>query len=69
VRGIHRSDEIARRAGHGRHGNEMQESIRAEDGEHKSEQNAGNDGGYFHAVILNKRDEISTGFQSSGLMS
>ena len=59
VRGIHRRYEISRRAGHGRHGNEMQKGVRTEDGEHKSEQDAGNDGGDFHAVLLNEIDDIS----------
>ena len=54
VRGIHRSDEIARRAGHGRHFYEVQKGIRAEGGEHKSEQDAGDDGGDFHGVMMNR---------------
>jgi hypothetical protein len=41
----------------------MQEGIRAEDNEHQSEQDAGDDRGDFHAAMLNRTGDISTRFQ------
>ena len=43
----------------------MQKGIRAEDGEHKSEQDAGNDGGDFHVVMITGFGDFSTLFQST----
>lgn len=57
---IHRTEKRASRSGHGRHGHEMQKGVRAEDGEHESKQNTGDDGGDFHAALLNRFGEIST---------
>jgi len=37
----------------------MQKGIRAEDGENKSEQDAGDDGGDFHGVMMNWIGDIS----------
>ncbi|HEX7619358.1 MAG TPA: hypothetical protein VF480_11650 [Verrucomicrobiae bacterium] len=38
---------------------EMQKGIRAKDDEHQSKQDAGNDGGDFHAAMLNGIGDIS----------
>jgi hypothetical protein len=46
-----------------RHRDEVQKDVRAEDNEHQSEQDTGNDGGDFHAVMLNRMGRISTLFQ------
>lgn len=45
----HRTDKLTRWAGHGRHGNEMQKRVRAENGEEQSEENADDDSNDFHA--------------------
>jgi hypothetical protein len=65
TRFIHRANESAARPWHGLHGDEVQKSIRAEDGEHKSEQDAGNDGDDFHGALLNRIGDFSIIFQTS----
>lgn len=42
-----------------RHRDEVQKDVRAEDEEHESQQDAGDDGGDFHAVMLNETKDIS----------
>lgn len=51
-----RADKVARRPGHRRHRNEVKESIRAENGEKKSEKNASDDGSDFHTAELGLAD-------------
>jgi hypothetical protein len=47
-----------------RHRDEMQKDVRAENNEHQSKEDAGDDRGYFHAVMLNRIGDISTIFQT-----
>jgi len=47
------------RRGRGRHRDEMQKNVRAEDDEHESKQNADNDGGDFHGAIMTLAGNIS----------
>jgi hypothetical protein len=42
-----------------RHRNEVQKDVRAEDNEHESKQDTGDDGGGFHAATLNRTDDAS----------
>jgi len=60
----HRRDERATRSGHGRRGDEVQKGIRAEDDEHESEQDAGDDFNDFHPVMLNRTSDFSTAFKT-----
>jgi hypothetical protein len=47
------------RRGQWRHRDEVQKDVRAEDDEHESQQDAGDDGGDFHGVMLNATGAIS----------
>jgi hypothetical protein len=48
-----------------RHRDEVQKDVRAENNEPQSEQDAGDGCGNFHAVMLNRMGDISTGVSNA----